>query len=70
VELNQLWYSIDSAAVHLGGVSKAVIQRDVRRGLIRSVRYGRRILIPRDEILRIARDGMQPVTQVGAAHSA
>jgi excisionase family DNA binding protein len=68
VELKKLNYSKDEAA-DIIGISEHTITRDIRMGRIQAVRYGRRILIPADEVRRIAQQGM-PVTQVGAAHSA
>lgn len=55
---NRLQYPIEESASLLG-VSKHTLIRDIRRGAIRTSRYGKRVLIPRDEILRIAADGMQ-----------
>lgn len=34
------------------------VARDCRNGRIKTRRYGRRVLIPRSEILRIANEGM------------
>jgi excisionase family DNA binding protein len=68
MKLDKLCYSIEETAEILA-LSKFTIARDCRAGIIRANRYGRRVLVPRDEILRIAAGGLQPV-QVGAAHSA
>jgi excisionase family DNA binding protein len=55
-----LFYSIEDFARLLGGqISKHTVARDVRRGLIRSVHYGRRVLIPATELQRIAVNGIQ-----------
>jgi excisionase family DNA binding protein len=53
----RLQYPIEEGA-ELLGISKHTLIRDIRRGAIRTCRYGKRVLIPRDEILRIAADGM------------
>jgi excisionase family DNA binding protein len=48
-------------------VSVHTVARDVRLGRINALRYGRRVLIPREEILRIASEGMLLAEQVRAA---
>lgn len=58
--LDKLLYDKKEAGRILGGVSEHTINRDIHRGLIQVRKYGRRVLIPRDEILRIAQEGMQP----------
>ena len=55
---SRVQYPIEETAVLLG-VSKHTIIRDVRLGKIKSSRYGKRVLIPRSEIERIAAEGMQ-----------
>jgi excisionase family DNA binding protein len=57
--LLRLQYPIEEGATLLG-VSKHTLIRDIRRGLVRTTRYGTRVLIPRDELLRIANEGMRP----------
>jgi excisionase family DNA binding protein len=57
---NRLQYPIDEGAALLG-VSKYTLIRDIRLGRIKIMRYGKRVLIPREELLRIAAEGMQPV---------
>ena len=57
MRLDKLLYSKDETA-ELIGLSKHTITRDVRLGRISARHYGRRVLIPRDEILRIAAEGM------------
>lgn len=52
----RLQYSIEEGATLLG-ISKHTVIRDIRFGRIKTTRYGKRRLIPRDELLRIARDG-------------
>jgi excisionase family DNA binding protein len=64
MKLDKLCYSIEETAEILA-LSKFTIARDCRAGIIRANRYGRRVLIPRDEILRIATSGLQ-LAQVGA----
>lgn len=59
MELGKLLYSKEEAATIIG-LSKHTISRDVLLGRIAAKRYGRRVLIPRDEILRIAAEGMKP----------
>jgi excisionase family DNA binding protein len=54
---NKLLFSKDEAADILG-VSRHTIIRDCRLGHIATLHYGRRVLIPRSEILRIASQGM------------
>jgi excisionase family DNA binding protein len=63
--LEKLSYSKDEAAF-LTGLSVHTITRDVNLGRIKAVRYGRRILIPRAEVERIAGVGMQPETKPAA----
>jgi excisionase family DNA binding protein len=58
--LEKLLYSKAEAAAIIG-LSQHTITRDVGLGRISVRRYGRRVLIPREELLRIAKDGMQPV---------
>jgi excisionase family DNA binding protein len=55
--LDRLQYPIEEGASLLG-VSKHTLIRDIRQGRIKTIRYGKRILIPRDELLRIAKEGM------------
>ena len=53
----RLQYSIDEAAMLLS-ISKHTVIRDIRLGRIRTTRYGKRQLIPKDELLRVASEGM------------
>jgi excisionase family DNA binding protein len=64
-QLNKLLYSKEEAA-DLIGVSKHTISRDILRGVIASRQYGRRRLVPAEEILRIATEGMAPKAQSAA----
>jgi excisionase family DNA binding protein len=57
VELSRLLYSREEAA-ELLSVSPHTLARDVQLGKIRVICYGRRCLIPREEIMRIAAEGM------------
>lgn len=57
MKLDKLLYPKKESAEILG-VSVHTINRDVHLGRIAVKRYGRRVLIPRDEILRIAKEGM------------
>jgi excisionase family DNA binding protein len=57
MKLDKLLYPKKETAEILG-VSAHTINRDVHLGRIAVKRYGRRVLIPRDEILRIAKEGM------------
>ena len=41
------------------GVSKDTAHRAVKCGSLRTIRIGRRILIPADEVARIGREGLQ-----------
>ena len=59
MELGKLFYSKQESA-ELLNISPHTVSRDVRLGKIAAKRYGRRVLIPREEILRIAKEGMQP----------
>jgi excisionase family DNA binding protein len=49
--------SIKQAARELG-ISVSTLRRDVRLRRVRSVRYGRKILIPVSELHRIERQGL------------
>lgn len=59
MKLEKLLYSKDEAS-EIIGLSKHTIARDIRLGRIEARRYGRRVLIPREELLRIAAHGMGP----------
>jgi len=41
-------------------LSKHTLIRDIRRGLVKSTRYGKRVLIPKVELFRLAAEGVQP----------
>ena len=58
MRLDKLLYPKHEAAAILG-VSKHTIARDCRLGRIKTRPYGRLRLIPRDEILRIAAEGLR-----------
>ena len=58
MRLDKLLYPKAEAADILG-VSKHTIARDCRLGRIKTRPYGRLRLIPRDEILRIAAEGLR-----------
>jgi excisionase family DNA binding protein len=58
IALERLQYPIEEGAALLG-VSKHTLIRDIRLGRVKTSRYGKRVLIPRDEILRIAAEGMR-----------
>jgi excisionase family DNA binding protein len=58
MKLDKLNYSKKEAA-EIVGISVHTVTRDVRLGRIHAKRYGRRVLISRDEIVRIASDGMR-----------
>ena len=49
----KLLYGIEEAA-ELLSLSKHTLGRDIRRGLIEVRRYGRRVLIPHSELIRLA----------------
>lgn len=53
----RLLYSREETAEILS-LSVHTVARDVRMGRIKARKYGRRVLIPREEVLRIAADGM------------
>ena len=59
MQLSKLLYSKEEVA-DLIGISRHTISRDILRGVIASRRYGRRRLVPAEEVLRIAAEGMQP----------
>lgn len=61
----RLLYSREETAEILS-LSVHTITRDVKRGRIEARRYGRRVLIPRSEILRIADQGMKRATPTAA----
>ncbi len=65
MRLDKLNYSKKEGADILG-ISVHTVTRDIRLGRINARRYGKRVLIPRDEILRIA-ENMQPVNSNAAA---
>ncbi len=65
MKLEKLLYSKEEAA-EIIGLSKHTIGRDVRNGRIQARHYGRRVLIPREEILRIASQGMKPAHAVAS----
>lgn len=54
---SKLLYSREEAAEILS-LSVHTVARDVRMGRIHARKYGRRVLIPREEVLRIAAEGM------------
>ncbi len=58
----RLLYSREETAEILS-LSVHTVARDVRLGRIQARKYGRRVLIPREEVLRIASEGMQVVTE-------
>ena len=49
----RLAYPLAEAAFLLG-VSVATLRRDARCGVIRTIRYGRRVLLPAEELRRLA----------------
>ena len=55
---HRLQYPIEEGAALLG-ISKHTLVRDIRRGLVKTTRYGTRVLIPHEEIMRIAAEGME-----------
>ncbi len=59
LNLDKLLYGKREAASLLN-LSEHTVARDVRLGRINVRHYGRRVLIPREEILRIANEGMRP----------
>jgi excisionase family DNA binding protein len=59
MNLKKLLYGKKEAATLLN-LSEHTLARDVRLGRIDARHYGRRVLIPREELLRIAADGMEP----------
>ncbi len=54
----RLQYPIEEGAALLG-ISKYTLIRDIRRGLVKTTRYGKRVLIPKDELFRLAAEGLQ-----------
>lgn len=64
MKLDKLLYSKEETA-EIIGLSKHTISRDIARGLIQVRHYGRRVLVPRSEIERIAEHGM-PVSEARA----
>lgn len=54
----RLQYPIEEAAALLG-ISRHTLMRDIRLGRVKTSRYGKRLLIPHAELLRIAAQGME-----------
>jgi len=54
--MEKLLYS-KKEAEELTGISQHTFTRDILAGRIKHVQYGRRVLIPREELLRIAKEG-------------
>jgi len=50
-------FSLDEAARQLGGVSDRHLRNLAERGQLRLVKLGRRRLVPREELERLAREG-------------
>ena len=61
MELQKLNFSPEETGA-IVGVSKFTILRDVRNGRINATKYGRRVLIGRDEVERLAKQGMPAVS--------
>jgi hypothetical protein len=57
---------IEDTARHLGNSSPWTVRAHVARGHIKTVKIGRRVFIPGDEIRRIQRDGLPPLTTKGS----
>jgi hypothetical protein len=57
---------IEVTAQHLGRSSPWTIRKHIERGNIKVVRIGRRVFIPGDEIRRIQRDGLPPLSAIGS----
>jgi len=53
----RLW-SIDDTA-HTLGISSRHLRDLVSQGKVRAVRLGRRVLVPRDELDRVAKEGVR-----------
>ena len=51
-------FSFDAATDPLGGTSAWTLRKHAASGSIRTVRIGRRVFIPADEISRIQREGL------------
>lgn len=49
---------VDETSKRLG-VSSATVRRKIKDGSIRTVRLGRRLLVPEDEVLRICSQGCE-----------
>ena len=60
-------YGLPEAAKELGGISVWSLRKHISRGNIRTVRLGRRVAIPSQEIARIQRQGL-PSLVPAAAH--
>ncbi len=59
MQLDKLNYSKQETAFLLG-LSVHTVTRDVKLQRIKARYYGRRVLIPAEEVLRLAREGMKP----------
>lgn len=60
VAVERMAYSIQEV-LEAVPVSRATLMRALAAGQIRSVKLGRRTLIPRDELERLLRDGVRTV---------
>lgn len=57
-------WPVPDAAAYLG-VSARHLWRKIAEGEIRSIRFGRRVLIPADELTRLAAEGCEPNRNAG-----
>lgn len=57
--MEKMNYSKEEAALVIG-LSKHTISRDIRLGKIQVRHYGRRVLIPREEVIRLAQGDAEP----------
>jgi len=65
-ELQQLFPLIEAAKSL--GISHWTVRVHIRRGAIKTVRFGRRILIPREEVERIGREGLPSLPRNNASN--
>ena len=55
-------------AARLLGISPHTIRAYIREGKIRHVRFGRRVLVPMSEVVRLSQEGAPSLSEKGTAH--
>jgi excisionase family DNA binding protein len=54
-------------ALEIVPISRSTLKRLIAEGAVKPIRLGRRVLIPRGELERLAREGATPVSPAAAA---